>query len=443
MNIENNKLVNDYLDNVCSNIKNTRMHNEIREELLCHIEDRFLSNLDNGLNEKEAIENAVTIMGDYKKIGEDLDKVHKPSIELGILIPTILILCIGLITLTFTSNYLGVKDSYINKSIIFSFIGIVFLLLCSSFNYIKLKVYSKIIYILSLLLLLLSLFFGAVQYGNNIFLSYGSNTFLVLGPISINVLELSPILILISLCNLIKDYSEYKDKMDFLEVYALCFMPLILMLAFRNISCIAIYFVGVCAILKIKNFKNKYIIIPAIVCLLLFLFALNDYRIMRLTSFLNPLSDPQGSTYIYNQIQTALNDSVLIGKANNFIPNLIPDAHSDFIFIFIIYRFGYLAGAVTISLCGLLLFKISKTLTKVKNDYNKSLIGIILTTLCIKYIYGILMNLGMAPIVPLSLPFLSYGGTSGIINLMLIGLILNIYKIRNLSNIESLNTCNK
>lgn len=435
MNIENNKLVNDYLDNVCSNIRNARMHSEIREELLCHIEDRFLSNLDNGLNEKEAIENAVTIMGDYKKIGEDLDKIHKPSIEWGILISTILILCIGIITLTFTSNYLGIKDSYINKSITFSFIGVVLLFVSSSFNYIKLKVCSKKIYIVSILLLLLCLFSGTVVGGNR--------AFLILGSFSINILELSPILTLISLCNLVKEFKECKSKMDFLEVYALCFMPLIFMIAFRNISCIAIYFVGVCAVLKIKKYKNRYILIPILVCLLLFLFALDNYKIGRLTSFLNPSLDPQGSTYIYNQIQTALNDSVLIGKANNFIPNLIPEAHSDFIFIFIIYRFGYLAGAATISLCGFLLFKISKILMKVKNTYNKSLIIIMLTTLCIKFIYGILMNLGMAPHIPISIPFLSYGGTSGIINLMLIGLILNIYKIRNLSNIESLNMCKK
>ncbi|MGG7079160.1 FtsW/RodA/SpoVE family cell cycle protein [Clostridium sardiniense] len=435
MNIENNKLVNDYLDNVCSNIKNTRMHNEIRAELLCHIEDRFLSNLDKGSDEEGAIENAVTIMGDYRKVGEDLNKIHKPSIEWGILISTLLILSIGLVSLTFTSNYLDVRELYINKSIIFSFIGIVSLFLCSSFNYIKLKVSSKKIYIISILLLLLCLFSGTVVGG--------SRSFLVLGSFSINILELSPILILISLCNLVKEFKKCTTKMDFLEVYTLCFMPLILMIAFRSISCIAIYFIGVCAILKTKKYKNKYILIPIFVCFLLFLLALNSYRIERLTSFLNPYLDPQGSTYIYNQIQTALHNSVLIGEANNFIPNLIPEAHSDFIFIFIIYRFGYLAGATTISLCGFLLFKISKILMKVKNTYNKSLVIILLTTLCIKFIYSILMNLGMAPHIPISIPFLSYGGTSGIINLMLIGLILNIYKIRNLSNIESLNTCNK
>ena len=265
----------------------------------------------------------------------------------------------------------------------------------------------------------------------------------MLGSVSINILELSPILILISLCNLVNEFKECKSKMDFLEVYALCFMPLIFMITFRNIPCIAIYFVGVCTILKIKKYKNRYILIPILVCFLLFLFALDGYRFMRLTSFLNPSSDPQGSTYIYNQIHTALSNSVFIGQANDFTTHLMPGFEGDFIFTFIIYRFGFLAGFVTIFLCGFLLFKISKILMKVKNTYNKSLIIIMLTTLCIKFIYGILMNLGMAPHIPISIPFLSYGGTSGIINLMLIGLILNIYKIRSLSNIESLNTCNK
>lgn len=435
MNIENNKLVNDYLDNVCSNIRNTRMHNEIREELLCHIEDRFLSNLDKGLDEKEAIKNAVTVMGDYKKVGEDLNKIHKPSLEWSLLISTLLILTVGLISLTFISDYLDLKELYINKSLVFSIIGIALLFVSSSFNYIKLKVWSKKIYIISILLLLLCLFSGGMIGGNR--------AFLVLGSFSINILELSPILILISLCNLVKEFKECTTKMDFLEIYALCFMPLIFMIAFRNISCIAIYFIGVCAVLKIKKYKNRYILIPLFVCLLLFLSALDGYRFMRLTSFINPSSDPQGSTYIYNQIHTALSNSVFIGKANGFTTGLIPGFEGDFIFTFIIYRFGFLAGFITIFLCGFLLFKISKILIKVKNPYNKSLIIVILTTLCIKFAYGIFMNLGMAPDIPISIPFLSYNRTSGIINLMLIGLILNIYKIRNLSNIESLNTCNK
>ncbi|MBY0755954.1 FtsW/RodA/SpoVE family cell cycle protein [Clostridium sardiniense] len=435
MNIENNKLVNDYLDNVCSNIRNTRMHSEIREELLCHIEDRFLSDLDKGLDDEEAIKNAVTVMGDYKKVGNDLNKIHKPSIEWGILISTILILCIGLIALNSLSNSLDLRELFISRSLVFSLIGIVLLFLSSYFNYIKLNVWSKKIYITSILLLLLCLFHEEVIGG--------SRAFLVLGSVSINILELSPILILISLCNLVKGVKECKSKMDFLEVYTLCFMPLIFMITFRNIPCIAIYVVGVCTILKIKKYKNRYILIPILVCFLLFLFALDGYRFMRLTSFLNPSSDPQGGTYIYNQIHTALSNSVFIGQANDFTTYLMPGFEGDFIFTFIIYRFGFLAGFITVLLCGFLLFKISKILMKVKNTYNKSLIIIMLTTLCIKFIYGILMNLGMAPHIPISIPFLSYGGTSGIINLMLIGLILNIYKIRNLSNIESLNTCNK
>lgn len=431
MRIEDNDMVIEYLDNICSNIKNKRMHKEIREELLCHIEESVLINIKIENNEETAIKKAIENMGDYKTISKDLNIIHKPSIDWTLIFSSMLILIIGLTSIYFTSNDINISP--FRRALLFSLIGIIALLLSSSFNYIKLKIYSKYIYVFSLLLLIYSYFFSNPINGS---------AFLVIGSFSINLLEISPIIILISLCNLVKDYSKCKDIMDFLEIYALCFIPLIFMLPFKNIVYISIYFVGICSLLKIKKFKNKYIIIPTIICFILFLFALNGYRFERLTGFLNPDSSPQGTTYIYKQIQTAINNSVLIGESNNFSANLVPGFESDFIFTFIIYKFGFLAGLITIALCNLLLFKISKSLLKVKNLYNKSLIVVILSTLGVKYIYGILMNLGMLPAVGISIPFLSYGGTSSIINFILIGLILNIYKVKNLSNIENLTICN-
>ena len=144
---------------------------------------------------------------------------------------------------------------------------------------------------------------------------------------------------------------------------------------------------------------------------------------------------------MYVQIKAALENSVLIGTANNFNPALVPEMFSDFIFIFIIYKFGYLAGIFTMLLSGFLLFKISKALIRTKNNYNKSLILIPLVIFATKFIFGILMNLGLLPVVGVSIPLLSYSGTSSVINFILIGLILNIYKVRNLSNIETLTIC--
>lgn len=431
MRIEDNDMVIEYLDNICSNIKNKRMHKEIREELLCHIEESVLINIKIENDEETAIKKAIENMGDYKTVSKDLNIIHKPSIDWTLIFSSMLILIIGLTSIYFASSDINISP--FRRALLFSFIGIIALLLSSSFNYIKLKIYSKYIYVFSLLLLVISYFSSPVSW---------YRAFLVIGPFSINILEITPIILLISLCNLIKDYSKCKDKMDFLEVYALYFIPIIFMLPFKNIACISIYFVGICSLLKIKKFKNKHIIIPVIICFALFLLSLNNYRLDRLTAFLYPSSDSLGMSYVYNQIHTILSNSVLLGEANNFSSNLLPGFEGDFIFTFIIYKFGFLSGFITITLCTFLLFKISKSLLKVKNLYNKSLITVILSTLGVKYVYGILMNLGMLPTTGISIPFLSYGGNSSIINFILIGLILNIYKVKNLSNIENLTTCN-
>lgn len=433
MKLENNEMVIDYLNNVCSNIKNKRLHKEIKEELLCHIEESTFIHLKREKDENVAIKKALENMGDYKEIGENLNKVHKPTIEWSIIISALLISCIGLFALYYISNI--ENHSYFTRSLLFSSIGIIALLLSSSFNYSKIKLYSKYIYGLSICLILFSNLFGTQIYG--------ARSFIVIGPISISLSEIIPILLLISLCDLIKDFSYYTKKINLLKLFGLTFIPAILLMSLGNIFCIIVYSVGVFTILKIKGFKNSYIIISiAILSVLFLMFVLSaPYRSARFFAFLNPESDPEGLGYVYLQIKEALSNSVFLGQTSNFNPNLLPIMSSDFILAFIIYKFGYLAGIFTISTIGFMLFKISKVLLKVKDSYSKSLIIIIFTTLSVKFIFGILINLGILPSISIAIPFLSYGGTSSIINFILLGLIINIYKVRTLTNIENLNMC--
>ncbi|MGL4571522.1 MAG: FtsW/RodA/SpoVE family cell cycle protein [Clostridium sp.] len=431
MRLEDNDLVINYLDNICSNIKNKRMHEEIKEELLCHIEESFLINLKVYKNEDAAIKKAIKNMGDYKKVSEDLNIIHKPTIDWSLLSAVFLLLTIGLVSLYYISTDLFITN--FQRSIVFSVIGIGAMLFASTFNYIKLKVYSKYIYGFTVLITMYSYFFSNI---NSVVKS-----FLIIGPISINLSEITPILFLIAFCDLIKKFSSYNDKFDFLKLFILIFIPFILLASLNNFFSVCIYLIGTFSLLIIKGFKKRYIIIPLLILVGLFLFSLDSYKLTRFTSFLNPNADPLGSGYMYVQIKAALENSVLIGTANNFNPALVPEMFSDFIFIFIIYKFGYLAGIFTMLLSGFLLFKISKTLIRTKNNYNKSLILIPLVIFATKFIFGILMNLGLLPVVGVSIPLLSYSGTSSVINFILIGLILNIYKVRNLSNIETLTIC--
>lgn len=434
MRLENNDLVINYLNNVCSNVKNKKLHKEIKEELLCHIEESALIHLKIENDENIAIKKALESMGDYKEIGESLNKVHKQNTEWSIIISAVIISLVGILALYYVSN---IQSPYfLSRHITFSIIGLICFLLASYFNYSKIKTYSKYIYGFSIFLIMFGSFFN--QYIN------GTKYFFTIGSFSINLAELIPILLLLSLCDLIKDFSYYNTKKsNFLKLLALTILPGFLLTYLGNLFCIMIYLIGILAILKLKGFKNKYLIISLLVIFSLFaMFILSaPYRLYRITGFLNPSADPYGSGYVYTQIKEVLENSVLLGQAPNLNPHSINISLSDFILTFIIYKFGYLAGFFTVAISCLLLFKISKALLKVKNSYNQSLILVVLTTLSVKFIFGILVNLGISPAFDIAIPFLSYGGTSAIINFILLGLVINIYKVKTLTDIENLNVC--
>jgi len=105
------------------------------------------------------------------------------------------------------------------------------------------------------------------------------------------------------------------------------------------------------------------------------------------------------------------------------------------IFSSIVYSFGWVVGAIVVILISTLLIRIIKVAISVKNSYGKSLVIGITTILGIQFVWNILFNLGLA-VGGVSLPFISYGGTSNIINMFIVGIIINVYKGRSISKVE-------
>lgn len=154
MNLNNNPNVKSYLDEVCSEIKNKRVHAEIKEELLCHIEEITLNYIDSGINEEEALNKAISQMGSPITIGTELNKVHKCKADWKLLSLTLMLVTIGILSL----YLIGIQNNnpaFLKKALIFNFIGFVILYISSFLGYRKLKLHSKGIYSVTLILLIL------------------------------------------------------------------------------------------------------------------------------------------------------------------------------------------------------------------------------------------------------------------------------------------------
>jgi rod shape determining protein RodA len=161
---------------------------------------------------------------------------------------------------------------------------------------------------------------------------------------------------------------------------------------------------------------------------------LQTYQKQRIISFLNPLADPLGAGYNLIQTVVAVGAGQLwgrgLGKGSQAQLMFLPERQSDFIFATIAEEFGFLGGLFLFFLMAFLLWQILANTQNAK-DRLGFLLGIgIFASLASQTLINLGMNLGMLPITGITLPLVSYGGSSLVASLIFLGIINNLYQQR-------------
>jgi rod shape determining protein RodA len=161
---------------------------------------------------------------------------------------------------------------------------------------------------------------------------------------------------------------------------------------------------------------------------------LKDYQQNRILTFLGIVVDPRGLGYQVIQSKVAIGSGGFAGKG--FLAGtqthlrFLPEQHTDFIFCVIAEEFGFLGVLMVLTLFLLLVFKGFTLASSVKSKF----LSIIVFGATIIFLMQVFINVGMTvgimPVTGLPLPFLSYGGSSLLTNMVLIGLILNASRKR-------------
>lgn len=144
------------------------------------------------------------------------------------------------------------------------------------------------------------------------------------------------------------------------------------------------------------------------------------YRIDRLMSFKN------ASSYQLNNALIGIGASGLFGFGLRHPKIYIPEATTDFVFDLTICNFGIIVGILVAFIYAILLKNIYKLLRKTEDKMDRSILAGILFMMSFQVAEHIFMNLGLTPITGITLPFLSYGGSSLISYFLLFGLIMKI-----------------
>lgn len=350
------------------------------------------------------------------------------NIEWSILICMILLIGIGFIALY--SSTISSDTDELTKQIIWFIIGIPTMIAVTVIDYKLIAKVSPFFYAVVLILLILVLFTKPIN---------GATSWFEIGSFSLQPAEFAKIFVTIVFASTIvkiqeKGKEEISKPLKIVISLIVVAIPVVLIIKQPDYGTALAFIVATVLMLFCAGINKKYIIIALILTViilpLLYFFILPPHAKTRIDVFLNPNLDPRGSGYNVIQSKLAIGAGKVFGmgltKGNQTQLGFLYPKTTDFIFSVIGEEMGFVVAGAIIILYVILITKAVFVAKTAKDDLG-AYIGIGIVGIFIFHmIENIGMTMGLLPITGVPLPFVSYGGSSLITNMVLVGLILNI-----------------
>ena len=355
-----------------------------------------------------------------------------------ILLFSIIVLSLFGLLMIYSSSYVWAEykfnDPYkfLKSQAIFLITGYLIMTIVAKIPYTKYLNKANIIYGVCFLLLILVLIPGVGSIRN------GSRSWFGIGPFGVQPSEFIKLALIIFtskyLVNSNKFLKSYKKGV--IPILGIATLAFGLIMLQPDLGTGLVLMVSIIALLFVAGVNMKFFYILGVVGVIgvVILIAIAPYRMDRITSFIDPWSDPLGTGFQIIQSLYAIGPGGLLGtgflnsRQKHFY---LPEPQTDFIFSIICEEFG-VVGAIFIALLFFLLLYFGVKIALKSNDLFAKYLAF---GLIFQMIFQALMNLavviGLIPVTGVTLPFLSYGGSSLLISLLSIGILLNIARKNN------------
>ncbi len=294
---------------------------------------------------------------------------------------------------------------------------------------------SGYLYGLMVLLLVATLVFARLVAGTKSWIS--------LGLMQLQPAELTKIVMILVFARLFAEYkSAYLTTQHTLGALLVAGVPLLLIIAQPDLGTAMTFLAIIGGAFILAGLKKK-----AIILLLLAGFGLGvggwtiglkDYQKKRVITLINPAGDPRGSGYQVIQSKIAIGSGGFAGKGfqkgTQSQLRFLPARHTDFIFSVIGEETGFLGVFVVIVLYFALLARMFLSVTMARDRAGVYIIFTASLLIAFQFLVNILMIIGLFPVIGITLPFLSYGGSSLLASYVACGLVLNV-KMRRFANV--------
>jgi rod shape determining protein RodA len=344
------------------------------------------------------------------------------------------VLALAMIGLTQIYSATGGSSSIYHTQIYGIILGLIALVLCLSIDYRSLGDKSHFIYIAVVLLLAYVLFFGAVRGG--------SRRWIDLGVFNLQPSEFAKATLALVLAKYFGDSRRgAPTRSDLLIAGAIAAVPLLFIIRQPDLGTAVTLLPVLFAIAYVAGMPMRIFGVLALVGVLAapiaWKFALHDYQRERVSTFLDPEQDAKGAGYQQIQARVSTGSGGLWGKG--FMKGtqgqlrFLPVAHNDFVFSSFAEEHGFAGVLVALGLYLFVILRALEAARLAKDRLGAYLVLGVLASFTFQVIYNVTMAAGFAPVKGLTLPLMSYGGSSMIATLAGFGLILNV-RMRRFTN---------
>ncbi len=357
-----------------------------------------------------------------------------PQIDMPLLMGIVAIASVGVVNLySATSAYVGASaraglaDIYVSQ-IYWIVVGLLLGMLVAAVDYRHFERLAPVLYIGGLLSLALVFVFATDVRGSSRWIRVGSFAF---QPSEF----MKPLVALMIARYLQNDpKTEERSLVDLIQPGLITAVPLIAVMLQPDLGTSLIYLLTTVSILAVTRVKRSSVVTLFVggsaAATLMWKFGMHDYQRGRITSFLNPEGDKTGTGWHALQSQTAIGNGGLTGEGfmqgtqNQF--GFLPDQHSDFPFSVFAEEFGFLGCVGLLSLYCFLCVWAVHIASQAKDRFGAGLALGVGAIFFWHTVFNLGMSMGILPVVGITLPLFSYGGSSVVTIMISLGMLMSV-----------------
>lgn len=340
----------------------------------------------------------------------------------------VIMFCIGVVALYSANGGIDGDTSECVKQIIWFTVGIVAACSIVAIDY---NILGKLwipLYAIILILLVAVLFTTPIN---------GASSWFKIGSMSLQPAEFAKIILILGTAKVI-EYFKKKETLNkpisILAILSFVLIPVALIIKQPDYGTAMVILVILVTMLFVAGIKWRYIICAmlavAIIIPVAYVYVLPQHAKNRIDVFLNPQLDPRGAGYNIIQSKLAVGSGQLWGmglfEGNQTQLGILPMKTTDFIYAVISEEMGFIISSVVIILFVILLARILDIAKTSKDLYGSLICSGVFGMMLAHFIENVGMTMGLMPITGIPLPFISYGGSAMLTNMIAIGLVLSV-----------------